>query len=221
VGLLDGVNWGYELSGGLLNAPAPERDLGPAEWVDRTGWRRSYTDAKGNRVQRALTPGERTSLPGASLQEEKTRIARDFEKDAQGRLEAQHRQDQAESNRRFDQDYGIRLKTLEGQIESTKAQGQAYLKSLENQGKQLDNANTIAQGTLTESTNARVDATNLRTQELGLQRHQLEMTNLLNEKKLLMEDHQFNQQLENDQRNSRRTQVQNALTLIAQSAAKF
>jgi len=203
----------------------PEKDLSDPQWVEGSGWRRSYTNSEGKTVQRALNPGERATLPGASLQEEQTRIAEDREASREGRL-LQH---QTTLQEKSDQRFNTQLQQQNAQFQASNALAIQQLQSsnatalaqLQNQGDQLKNQYQLGLAQLGESTAARKDATDARTAELSLTRQQMELNNNLQQQKLLQDDRQFERQAALDEKNNRRTKVLGALTLIAQSAAKF
>ena len=84
-----------------------------------------------------------------------------------------------------------------------------------------EGANTIAKGTLDLQRDTARDQRDYQNALLEQQGDQLKETNRLNASKLLLDDQHFQQQVELDKRNGRRTQVLGALSLIAQSAARL
>jgi len=210
-------DWGF--------AGITENNLSDPQWVAGSGWRRSYTNSEGKTVWRALNLGERAAFPGASIQEEQTRLAKDEanaretrglqqQERLQGKSDARFNAQLAQQNSQFLASHGLAVQ----QLQSSSA---AQLEQLRNQSTQLQNAYQLGVAQLGETSAARKDATDARTAELGLTRQQMELNNNLQQQKLLQDSAQFERQVALDEKNGRRTQVLGALTLIAQSAAKF
>lgn len=202
-----------------------ENNLSDPQWVGGSGWRRSYTNSEGKTVWRALNPGERAAFPGASIQEEQTRLAKDEanaretralqqQERLQGKSDARFNAQLAQQNSQFLASHGLAVQ----QLQSSSAE---RLEQLRNQTKQLEGQIELGRAQLGETKAARLDATDARTAELGLTRTQMELNNNLQQQKLLQDSAQFERQVALDEKNGRRTQVLGALTLIAQSAAKF
>lgn len=131
-------------------------------------------------------------------------------------------------NARYEKEFGLKLAELQSQIaqvNNAHKTGLAQIglqgEQVKNQGKQIDAQAKLGLGQLDETKNARIDANTHRTEELGLTRQQMQLNNQLQQAKLLQESQQFERQHALDEKNNRRTQVMGALTLIAQSAAKF
>jgi hypothetical protein len=211
---------------------APEKNLSAPQWVEGAGWRRSYTDSKGNTVQRELNAGERTKLPGASLQAEQTRLTEDraagreerlleHQTNLQGKSDQRFETQIAQQNAQFQANMGLQMQQLQASIAAQQASSTAALEQIRLQGKSIDNAHTLGLAEINQRGDERKDAMTVRNEELRMSREQMQLNNQLQDRKLTMEDQHFQQQAALDHKNGRRTQVMNALTLIAQSAAKL
>lgn len=211
---------------------APEKNLSAPQWVEGSGWRRSYTDSKGNTVQRELNAGERAKLPGASFQAEQTRLTEDraagreerllqHQTNLQGKSDQRFETQIAQQNAQFQANMGLQMQQLQASIAAQQASSAATLEQIKNQGRSIDNANTLGMAQLGQQGEQHKDAMTIRNDELRMSREQMQLNNQLQDRKLTMEDRHFQQQAALDQKNSRRTQVMNSLTLIAQSAAKL
>ena len=189
-------------------------------------FRRIYKDANGQDAYLELTPNERKGNYSDSNRdawrakkeretaEEKTRIETE---ERQGILDKRH----ADNYGLQLQDQKTRLLQVEGELQRGKDAQAVLMEQLRQSGITAGNTHTIQKGQLDETKNARIDANTHRTEELGLTRQQMQLNNQLQQAKLLQESQQFERQHALDEKNNRRTQVMGALTLIAQSAAKF
>jgi hypothetical protein len=210
---------------------APTEDDRKIEDVPGFGYRASYTNENGVRVMRKLNENELRHL-GITQAGDDARV----EKAKEGKLRSEVKAEQAEKQNilieRDNRDYELRIKSLEEQnevnrasigaqleqIRSSSAQG---LEQLKLQGKRDENTQTLGMAQLGQQGEQHKDAMAVRNDELRMSREQMQLNNQLQGRKLDMEDRHFQQQAALDHKNSRRTQVMNALTLIAQSAAKL
>jgi hypothetical protein len=131
-------------------------------------------------------------------------------------------------DRRGDRDHGLQRDQFEEQREQNRASNATRAgeigilgQQVANQGKQNENQFQIQKAGVDEQRNARIDANTHRTEELGLTRQQMQLNNEIQQAKLLQEGRQFERQVALDEKNSRRTKVLGALTLIAQSASRL
>lgn len=189
-------------------------------------FRRSYQDNSGQTHYLELKPNERKGDYSDSNRDA-WRAKQEREK-AEEKARIETARQQGIIDNRHKQDYGLRGQEIEArllQIEGGLQQGRdnhaAVMEGLRQSGITAGNTHTIQKGQLDETKNARIDANTHRTEELGLTRQQMQLNNELQQAKLLQESQQFERQHALDEKNNRRTQVMGALTLIAQSAAKF
>jgi hypothetical protein len=134
----------------------------------------------------------------------------------------------ANANERYEDEHNLRIRDLDLRIEEAERRGleaertlAITLEQVRNQGKSIDNTHTLGLAEINQRGDERKDAMTVRNEELRMSREQMQLNNQLQGRKLDMEDQHFQQQAALDHKNSRRTQVMNALTLIAQSAAKL
>ena len=189
-------------------------------------FRRIYKDASGQDAYLELKPNERKGEYSDSNRD--AWRARQNTEAATEKARLQTEKQQGILDNRYRQEFNLKLEELRGQQQQYKASNEQALaqiglqgQQVTNQGKQIEAQTKLGQGQLSEQTNARIDANTHRTEELGLTRQQMQLNNQLQQAKLLQESQQFERQHALDEKNNRRTQVMGALTLIAQSAAKF
>lgn len=189
-------------------------------------FRRIYKDASGQDAYLELRPNERKGEYSDSNRD--AWRARQNTEAATEKARLQTEKQQGIVNRRDDRRHDLELQDLKLRIAGQEANSAATLKQLENQGETLrqngiiaGNSHTIQKGQLDEAKNTRIDNAQARDRDFALRTTQVERSNNLLDAKLLQEGQQFERQHALDEKNSRRTQVMSALTLIAQSAAKF
>ena len=189
-------------------------------------FRRIYKDASGQDAYLELKPNERKGEYSDSNRD--AWRARQNIETATEKARIETARQQGIVNRRDDRDHGLRRDQFEEQREQNKASNSNIAaqtgilgQQVANQGKQNEYNFQIQKAGVDEQRNARIDANTHRTEELGLTRQQMQLNNQLQQAKLLQESQQFERQHALDEKNNRRTQVMGALTLIAQSAAKF
>jgi len=205
------------------------------QWVQsadggRGGYRRVGKDAQGNNVYFNLSTNDRTKLEGGKYSWDNENAERARLTDQGERTTLQERSDKAERTRndQWNKEHGLRLAELERNVQRLLAEIRQIQQNVAFQTAQLG-----------EVTAARKEGNEINRDELGLDRDiasnqltlglaqieqgnkQLEASNKLNASKLLLDDQHFQQQMELDKRNSRRTQVLGALSLIAKSAANL
>jgi hypothetical protein len=138
--------------------------------------------------------------------------------------------DNARQDRRDELD--LRIRGLDEQVrqntqtnnlalETLRQQGETNTAQIALQGQRLSAETSERQADRAQQGEQHKDAMTIRNDELRMSREQMQLNNQLQDRKLTMEDRHFQQQAALDHKNSRRTQVMNALTLIAQSAAKL
>ena len=210
-------DWGFTGGSG-------ERDLGEIEYIEGVGHRRAYTNSKGERVYRALNLEEQKAT-GKTNQSDATRVADDKAAGREERLMQHQTMLQGKSDQRFEtqlaQQNSQFQASLSAQLEQARASSAAQMAGIANQGIQLKNNHELGLAGLAQQGEQHKDAMTIRNDELRMTREQIQANNVLQGRKLDMEDRHFQQQAALDHKNSRRTQVMNALTLIAQSAAKL
>jgi hypothetical protein len=189
-------------------------------------FRRSYQDNSGQTHYLELKPNERKGDYSDSNRD--AWRAKQEREAATEKARLQTEKQQGILNARYEKEFGLKFAELQSQIAQVSNAHQTSLaqiglqgQQVTNQGKQIEAQTKLGQGQLSEQTNARIDANTHRTEELGLTRQQMQLNNQLQQAKLLQESQQFERQHALDEKNNRRTQVMGALTLIAQSAAKF
>jgi hypothetical protein len=182
-------------------------------------FRRIYKDANGQDAYLELKPNERTGEYSDSNRDAWRARHTTNKVTADARAEAAKQQGIVSQER--EKDRAIRKKEVDATITSIKQQGENQLGQLRLQGEALNNQYQVSLRTLAESTEARKDNAAARATEAELTRQQMALNNNLQQQKLLQDSAQFERQVALDEKNGRRTQVLGALTLIAQSAAKF
>ncbi len=205
---------------GALFGGAGEKDLGAPERIKGVGGRRAYTNAEGQRVYRPLTPAEQQAT-GWTAQSDATWIAKQEALDLEARTisAADRRQGIADAHRADDR--AFQNKQLQATIDSSANANELTRQQIQAGITRDANSNAVAIKTLELQGDQHKDAMTIRNDELRMSREQMQLNNQLQDRKLTMEDRHFQQQAALDHKNSRRTQVMNALTLIAQSAAKL
>jgi hypothetical protein len=210
---------------------APTEDDRKIEDVPGFGYRASYTNENGVRVMRKLNENELRHL-GITQAGDDARVEKAKEGKIRDELKAGQEKRQNIVTERDNRDYNLRLETLERETRAKEAINATNLEQIRatttntaaqiaQQGRRDDNAHSLGQATLVQQGEERKDAMTIRNEELRMSREQMQLNNQLQDRKLTMEDQHFQQQAALDHKNSRRTQVMNALTLIAQSAAKL
>jgi len=205
----------------LFTGQSGEPRPGTIGFVDGYGYRRISKDAQGNTVYSHLTDGERNSNRSYSGAAENAELDRRRTAKSEAKAEAL-------GTRRFEAEQATTRETLKQQGLATEGQ----LTALKNQGAaQLQQLELLRTGQTNQLTDAREGRTHQTRQDDAnrtLQRDQLSTENQrileqmrLNDttlnRKLTLENQQFERQAALDERNARRTKVLGALTIIAQS----
>lgn len=189
-------------------------------------FRRIYKDANGQDQYLDLQPNERVGNYSDSNRDAwRSRATRKADLTEARNLAADQRKIDADERAK-------NFKLLEGRLDNETASTRAQLLSIQagitdNAGRldlartAQEGANTIAKGTLDLNRDVAQNQLTLGLAQIEQGNNQLKASNQLAASKLLLDDQHFQQQIELDKRNGRRTQVLGALSVIAQSAARL
>ena len=120
-----------------------ERDLSPIEWVPGKGWRRSYTNAQGERVTRGLNTNEFTSIsenPGSQA----TKIEGEKADKLTADTRAEAAEIQRESTRRFEASHALTAAQIKSAITNSEGQLKILGGQIAQQGANAENTHQLA-----------------------------------------------------------------------------
>lgn len=212
-------------------------DVGNAVWLKGKGYRRiTGYDNSGQPIYRHLDPTERAR---PEFRDEDTKLANELAHQREGRLAARDSQIRAEDRRRWEAQQGLQqgqlnLQGQQIQAGIDQARVQAGLEGqkigllgqqIKEQGLAAQRAHELNLQQLTQSSDQFTRTLAYKalseSQDRALTRQQIEDNTELAKEKMRIESSQFDRQMAQDDRTSRRARVINSLSIVAQSLARL